>query len=55
MDDWQLLREYATRNSDRPQSRNPEAIKQALLDQFGLELVPGREPVEMLVVERAKD
>ena len=29
-------------------------LKNALLDQLGLELVPGREPVEMLVVERAK-
>jgi uncharacterized protein (TIGR03435 family) len=33
------------------------AIQQALLnqlDQFGLELAPSREPVEMLVVEKAK-
>ena len=37
------------------QHLNPEGLKQALLDEFGLELVPGREPVEMLVVERAKD
>ena len=37
------------------QHLNPEGLKQALLDQFGLELVPGREPVEMLVVERVKD
>jgi uncharacterized protein (TIGR03435 family) len=29
-------------------------LKQALLDQLGLELVPSREPVEMLVVENAK-
>jgi hypothetical protein len=29
-------------------------LKQALLDQIGLELVPGREPVEMLVVEKVK-
>jgi len=32
-----------------------EALKQALLDQLGLELVPSRQPIEMLVVERAKD
>jgi uncharacterized protein (TIGR03435 family) len=30
------------------------ALKQALLDQLGLELVPGREPIEMLVMERVK-
>jgi uncharacterized protein (TIGR03435 family) len=34
---------------------NPDGLKQAVLDQLGLELVPGHEPVEMLVVERAKD
>jgi uncharacterized protein (TIGR03435 family) len=32
-----------------------KALKQALLDQLGLELVPSRQPIEMLVVERAKD
>jgi uncharacterized protein (TIGR03435 family) len=32
---------------------DPEALKQVLLDQLGLELVPSREPVEMLVVEKA--
>jgi RNA polymerase sigma factor (sigma-70 family) len=32
-----------------------EAYKQALLDQLGLELVPSREPIEMLVVERVKN
>jgi RNA polymerase sigma factor (sigma-70 family) len=31
-----------------------EALKQALLDQLGLELVPSREPIEMLVVEKVK-
>ena len=35
--------------------RNPDALKQVLLDELGLELVPGRESIEMLVVERAKD
>ena len=29
-----------------------DALRQALLDQLGLELVPGRETVEMLVVEK---
>jgi uncharacterized protein (TIGR03435 family) len=28
------------------------SLKDALRDQLGLELVPSREPVEMLVVER---
>jgi uncharacterized protein (TIGR03435 family) len=32
---------------------NPDGFKTALLDQLGLELVPGRQPVEMLVVEKA--
>jgi uncharacterized protein (TIGR03435 family) len=34
---------------------NHNALKQALLDQLGLELVPSNMPVEMLVVERVKD
>jgi uncharacterized protein (TIGR03435 family) len=34
--------------------RNPDALKQVLLDQLGLELAPSREPIEMLVVERVK-
>ena len=33
---------------------NPDGLKQAVLDQLGLELVPGREEIEMLVVEKAK-
>ena len=37
-----------------PVHPNKEGIKQALLDQLGLELVPGTAPVEMLVVEKAK-
>ena len=35
-------------------NRNVDGLKQALIDQLGLELVPGREPVEMLVVEKAR-
>jgi uncharacterized protein (TIGR03435 family) len=38
----------------RQQDPNHTALKQALLDQLGLELVPGREPTEMLVVENLK-
>ena len=29
-----------------------EAIKEAIIDRLGLELVPSREPVEMLVMDR---
>ena len=32
-----------------------DAMKRALVDQLGLELAPDSEPVEMLVVERAKN
>jgi uncharacterized protein (TIGR03435 family) len=31
-----------------------EALKQAVLDQLGLELVPTNMPIEMLVVEKVK-
>ncbi len=33
---------------------NHDALKQAVLDQLGLELVPDRRPIEMVVVEKAK-
>ena len=33
---------------------NSADLQQALLNQLGLELVPGREPIEMLVVEKVK-
>ncbi len=36
------------------QDRDHEALKKALLDQLGLEIAPGREPVEMLVMEKVK-
>ncbi len=38
----------------RPGKSEKDAIKQMLLHQLGLELVPSREPVEMLVVEKVK-
>ena len=34
--------------------QNPDALKQALLDELGLELSPAKEPVEMLVVQQSK-
>ena len=33
---------------------NHHALKKALLDQLGLELVPDHQTIEMLVVEKAK-
>ena len=33
---------------------NPDALKEALIEQLGLELAPSREPIEMLVVEKVK-
>jgi uncharacterized protein (TIGR03435 family) len=37
-----------------PKQPDNDALKKALADQLGLELVPGREPIEMLVVEKVK-
>ena len=37
------------------QDPNHDALKHALHDQLGLELVPSRQPVEMLVMEKATD
>jgi uncharacterized protein (TIGR03435 family) len=37
-----------------PESPNLEGMKQALMDQLGLELAPGRESIGMLIVEPAK-
>jgi uncharacterized protein (TIGR03435 family) len=39
---------------EREDQKNLDGLKQALLDQLGLELVPTNMPVEMLVVEKAK-
>ena len=33
---------------------DPNLVKKVGLDELGLELVPGREPIEMLVVEKAQ-
>ena len=32
-----------------------ETVRTSLVDQLGLELIPGREKIEMLVVEQAKN
>jgi len=39
--------------NEAPDRRNPDALKQAILDKLGLELVPGHEALEMLVLEPA--
>ncbi len=41
---------------EEPEGGDPmhSALQQVMLDQLGLELVPSREPVEMLVVEKVK-
>ena len=44
------LRWKVKRNPDA----NQEAIKQALIEQLGLELVPAHKPVEMLIVEKVQ-
>jgi uncharacterized protein (TIGR03435 family) len=33
---------------------NPDGIKQALLDELGLELIPAKEPIDMLVVQKSR-
>ena len=38
----------------RPGQSEADALRQVLLNRLGLELVPSREPVEMLIVEKAK-
>jgi uncharacterized protein (TIGR03435 family) len=40
---------------DDGRHHNLDGLKQALIDQLGLELVPGREPVDMLVIEKARN
>jgi uncharacterized protein (TIGR03435 family) len=38
---------------EQPEGRlNVDGLKRALVDQLGLELVPAREPVEMVVVSQ---
>jgi uncharacterized protein (TIGR03435 family) len=40
--------------NEAPDRRNPDGLKQAILDKIGLELVPGHEEVEMLVLEQTR-
>jgi uncharacterized protein (TIGR03435 family) len=51
-----LTKKYDMDLDWKPQAGQSEkdALQQTLLDQLGLELVPSREPVEMLVVEKVK-
>jgi uncharacterized protein (TIGR03435 family) len=36
------------------QQQMPEALKQALLEQLGLELTPAKERIDMLVVQQSR-
>lgn len=40
--------------NEKPDRQNPEGFKQAMLDELGLELVPGHEAVEMLVLQKSR-
>jgi uncharacterized protein (TIGR03435 family) len=40
--------------NEQEEGQNADAFTEALLDQLGLELTPGREPVEMLVVQKTR-
>jgi len=41
---------------DQPefQQKAPEALKQALVDELGLELIPAMEAVDMVIVQKSK-
>ncbi len=54
--DWQANRVFVPKGHSflEAEHAHNETLKKALLDQLGLELVPDREPVEMLVVEKVK-
>jgi uncharacterized protein (TIGR03435 family) len=41
-------------NEPDPKHSNRDALKGALLEQLGLELLPGRKPIELLIVEKMK-
>jgi uncharacterized protein (TIGR03435 family) len=46
---------YDPRNVSVPYSSDLAVVNQTLVTNLGLQLVPGREPIEMLVVERVKN
>ncbi len=46
---WPIFRNYANADLAR------DELKQALHEQLGLKLVPGRNPIEMLVIEKLSD
>jgi hypothetical protein len=68
--DIELVWEYAVRKSERAfaalvtrhvewinrngQTLEPSVMKQALIEQLGLELISARRPMEMLIVERIR-
>jgi uncharacterized protein (TIGR03435 family) len=53
--DWQPLAAAAGQGAEKRMELDRKLIEQALLSQLGLKLFPSREPVEMLVVESAKN
>jgi len=56
INETELTQKFSGRLQWHPQSdpaANLKEIQKALSDEFGLELVPGHEPVEMLMVEQA--
>ena len=53
-DPEELLRGMTAQGFDKRRQVEQELVRKALLDQLGLELVPSRESIEMLVVEKVK-
>jgi len=51
--DTELLQQYVRENSEEAFVTGSEHLNRSL-DEIGLELMPGRESVEMLVIEKAK-
>jgi len=56
LDQTGLTNRYAIdlRWNKRPGETTADTTKRVVLDQLGLELVPSREPIEMLIVEKVK-
>jgi uncharacterized protein (TIGR03435 family) len=57
IDETRLTQKYSGSLKWNPQSDETAELKEiqnSLSDQLGLELVPSREPIEMLVVEKVK-